>query len=426
MDRASIMRLNALYNGQGSESKPLSVKKVEMESLLDKADILIELLISNDSTNPYGYEFKAVAKEIQSGRILANSTSLNWDWGSTKSKVATTGTNGYDLKDVVVVPPVTEVSADLAVSMMKDLTRVWKTSNVAYSKINKPVVKEKAEWKKGKITEEGGGLKFVAGDTKLPEISNSSLNFHGLEIYGKYYALLIGVADYQQMTPLKTVINDVEDVAKVLNEKYGYRTQVLKNPGRDEIITSLASYRKKLTASDNFLIYYAGHGWLDPDTKVGYWLPVDSSLDSPAKWISNATITDSIKALKAKHIMVIADSCYSGTLTRSIVPTLSKNYDSKDYWNKLSKQKARVVLTSGGNEPVSDGGSINDFKHSVFASALLSQLRDNDKIIDGAGLYKKLSPKVLLNSNQTPKYSDLRMAGHEGGDFIFFKSQQEK
>jgi hypothetical protein len=27
----------------------------------------------------------------------------------------------------------------------------------------------------------------------------------------------------------------------------------------------------------------------------------------------------------------------------------------------------------------------------------------------------------MVNSNQTPQYSDIKFAGHEGGDFIFIR-----
>jgi hypothetical protein len=29
--------------------------------------------------------------------------------------------------------------------------------------------------------------------------------------------------------------------------------------------------------------------------------------------------------------------------------------------------------------------------------------------------------KVVLNAEQTPEYSDIRLAGHEGGDFLFVR-----
>jgi hypothetical protein len=73
-------------------------------------------------------------------------------------------------------------------------------------------------------------------------------------------------------------------------------------------------------------------------------------------------------------------------------------------------------MTSGGQEPVSDvgGGS-----HSVFAKAFLDALADNRGIADVTTLFAKMRRQVLLNADQTPEYSDIRQAGHEGGDFLF-------
>ena len=58
-------------------------------------------------------------------------------------------------------------------------------------------------------------------------------------------------------------------------------------------------------------------------------------------------------------------------------------------------------------------------EHSVFASAFIQALRDNTGIMDGSTLFTKIRRLVMLNSDQTPEYSDIRKAGHDGGDFIF-------
>jgi hypothetical protein len=39
----------------------------------------------------------------------------------------------------------------------------------------------------------------------------------------------------------------------------------------------------------------------------------------------------------------------------------------------------------------------------------------------GTELFTKIRRPVMLNSDQTPEYSDIRKAGHEGGDFLFIK-----
>jgi len=50
----------------------------------------------------------------------------------------------------------------------------------------------------------------------------------------------------------------------------------------------------------------------------GYWLPVDATEDTQVKWVPTTTITDALKAMDAKHVMLVVDSCYSGTFMRII------------------------------------------------------------------------------------------------------------
>ena len=96
------------------------------------------------------------------------------------------------------------------------------------------------------------------------------------------------------------------------------QVHLLENPTRDDIIDKFDELREKLFEDDNLLIYYAGHGWLDELTATGYWLPVDARVDRRSHWVSNGDLTAALKGLFAKHVMVVADSCYSGTLTRGI------------------------------------------------------------------------------------------------------------
>ena len=52
----------------------------------------------------------------------------------------------------------------------------------------------------------------------------------------------------------------------------------------------------------------------------GAWLLVTCQCETHSRiqWLSNTTITDALKAMAAKHILVVADSCYSGTLVRGM------------------------------------------------------------------------------------------------------------
>ena len=82
-------------------------------------------------------------------------------------------------------------------------------------------------------------------------------------------------------------------------------------------------------------------------------------------------------------------------------------------------KRASTVLSSGGLEPVLDSGGKN--MHSVFASALIDALKENNGVIDATQLFSSIRRPVMLNSNQTPEYSDIKNAGHDGVDFIFLR-----
>ena len=233
---------------------------------------------------------------------------------------------------------------------------------------------------------------------------------------GRYFALVIGNNNYDAMPTLKTAIADAEAISEVLTQRYGFAVTQLHNATRYDVLKALSTFRKELSYEDNLLIYYAGHGVVDPVTERGYWLPVDAEESLQANWISNADITDSLKAIAARHVLVIADSCYSGILTRDVPVQLETFEDRRAWIERVVEKRSRTAFSSGGLEPVADGGG---GRHSVFAKSLLDVLRNNTRLIDAGTLFLPVRKQVVLNANQTPQYADIRLAGHEGGDFVF-------
>lgn len=285
-------------------------------------------------------------------------------------------------------------------------------------------VKKRLYVKGGKIGIEIGDLPVFETDKAMtgsvispPVFVNNTKNVLTENItYGNYNALVIGINKYKYLPDLKTAENDARDITRLLIHDYGFKVKLLMNPTRSKIISALSVYRKTLLHGDNLLIYYAGHGWLDKDANEGYWLPADSTREDESNWISNATINSSVRAMKAKHIMIVADSCYSGKLIRG----LHIRQRTPNYLQRIVSKKARVVLTSGGLEPVADGGGKG--QHSVFASAFIGTLKENNGVLDGTSLFTRIRRPVMVNADQTPEYADIRKTGHDGGDFLFVRS----
>ncbi|MDD5035258.1 MAG: caspase family protein [Methylococcaceae bacterium] len=243
--------------------------------------------------------------------------------------------------------------------------------------------------------------------------------------FGQFHALIIGNADYKAYAGLKTPINDAKSVELILRERYGFKTKLLINANRHQIMTALNEMNKRLSERDNFLIYYAGHGEIDKATQSAYWLPIDAEVGNSANWISSHSITEYLGIMAARHVMVVADSCYSGALTGSAIARLPEGMDEskRAKWLKvMNSRKARTVLTSGGVQPVLDQGGGD---HSIFASAFLKVLRGNKKpVLEDYDLFRDVSNQVRsaaarVGFQQSPQYAPLQHAGHEGSPFFF-------
>lgn len=258
------------------------------------------------------------------------------------------------------------------------------------------------------------GVKKIQPVAKVETPNFSDINF------GNYHALVIGNNDYQYIRGLASAKNDAKGVARLLKDDYGFKVKLVINATRVNILGSLRELRNSMGNQDNLLIYYAGHGWLDEEADEGYWLPVDAEPDNKFNWVSNSTITSYLKAIQAKHILIVADSCYAGKLTRGIRVKISL----RDYFARSAKKKARSVLTSGGLEPVVDSGGEGGY--SVFTSAFIDALKENQTVLDTTELFNRILRPVKLQADQTPEYSDIRKAGHEGGDFLFVKREVAK
>ena len=250
----------------------------------------------------------------------------------------------------------------------------------------------------------------------------SDLSHQNSEL-GEYKALIIGINEYKdpKISDLKTAINDATAMAKLLGERYGFSDIKLlldHEATRGSIYRALRKLVSSTKPDDSVLIYYAGHGDLDRLTNDGWWIPSDAKGGDPVTYLENVTVQSLIKNMKARHVLVISDSCYSGTLfgtARAIPPII----DDKYYLN-LYNEKSRWGMTSGNKTPVADDGTGG---HSVFAYQLLKELRKSDKpYISAQELYTRIAPIVSNNSEQTPLCRPIRNTGDQGGEFVFVAS----
>jgi hypothetical protein len=250
---------------------------------------------------------------------------------------------------------------------------------------------------------------FAADDTISKSIA-IEYSFYA----AKNYAILIGNEKYDDggIMELSEPVRDATDMFNTLTKQYNFEpanVTLLKNPTKAEIIGTLHQLRSKITADDNLLIFYAGHGYWDAGMGVGYWLPKDAAKDNPVNWIPNTDLTNYLGAIKTKHTLLIADACFSGGIfkTRS---AFSATYAVE----MLYQMSSRKAITSGMLTEVPD--------KSVFCMYLLKNLKENaNEFLSAEELFSKMRMAVINNSENVPQFGTIQNVGDEGGDFIFIR-----
>lgn len=246
--------------------------------------------------------------------------------------------------------------------------------------------------------------------------------------FGKYYALIIANQNYDQIEDLVTPHADALRAKKVLEEQYGFQVTVLLDADSATVMRKINDFSGQLDEEDNLLIFYAGHGSRisSGNYEAGYWLPVDANPPpEDTFWVSNEFVTRHLARVKAKRVMVISDSCYAGLLSSApgyLFMGDQANY-SMDYVRYKFPKRSRLLISSGGDQPVLDNANSGN---SIFAKAFLDVLEESEGVLTGPELFLKIRQEVSarasdLNFAQEPELKVIKGAGHEVGDFFFVK-----
>ena len=249
---------------------------------------------------------------------------------------------------------------------------------------------------------------------RLPSQTQAKIS---LKPNGKYYALLIGNSNYVKWSSLKSPKNDVNEIGKILKNKYNFeKVTTLIDGSRNQMFKAFKELSKITTDKDYVLIYYSGHG--DITSNQRYWIPINGSKEyGLGDWVNLSDIEVYItNEISAHHLAIISDSCYFNISTKG-----NSNYkkNKTDQYQKLLNKRARLVISSGYNEPVADA---SDDKHSLFALSIIQSLKNNNNAIKLRDVFTDME---LAHSSlkQQPVGYPIQAWGHGGGDFIFISKE---
>ena len=247
-----------------------------------------------------------------------------------------------------------------------------------------------------------------------------------IELYRDSYALVVGNGAYaaEGMNPLKGAVQDVEEVAAVL-EKHDFKVTLKTNLTKAEFDRAFAEFvLKSGKEKDNrLLFYYAGHGHTRKSAtgeNLGYLVMVDAPLRHQdevgfeLKSVDMKSLVTQAEKIQARHALFMFDSCFSGTILNArdqLIPSESIS-DNIQY-------PVRQFITAGR-----EGETVPD--HSDFKQAFLDLIegRAREPFPDGyitgeeLGFYLKYQVP-LYNPAQHPQYGKILNPKLDKGDFVF-------
>jgi tetratricopeptide (TPR) repeat protein len=423
---AAIDKANELYGSEmKEETQRLYVDMMYLEGLiLEKMNLLEDAIGVYEQSlmiNYYQPDVEARLKDLDVKLSLA----------------ANLDTTAPEI--IVITPASTRAELGVENTSIQIVGKAKDPSGIEYVKIN-GIAAEKLE-------EDGlfiSNIKLAAGTNtwvitssdKRGNISTKSIQVQGaaatrgttvagkgdgktalvLETTPVFHAILIAEQNYDdpKIPDLKNPKNDALQLGKILQSKYGFAPEnmdTLFDRSREDIMSAIVKKSSTLTENESLIIFYAGHGIAEKDKfgdVDGYWIPSSAKSGLNATYISTDDINKAIKRSNAKHILVIADACFSGAMTRALPPDAAK---------ELTRQyviASRKVMASGNLEPVPD--------NSKFIFYLKKKLEENtEKYLTAKDLFDSFYKAVLSNSETLPQYAAIKNVGDEGGEFVFIK-----
>lgn len=262
------------------------------------------------------------------------------------------------------------------------------------------------------------------------------------------HAFIIGINDYEHITPLKTAVNDALGIARRLEEQHAYTVHPpLLNASKAAITEWLTTtIPQAVGPEDRVVFYFAGHGIaLDSEEGPnGYLVPADAKAGDPGSLISMNEFHQMLNALPCRHGLLILDCCFAGAFKwstgfRGIILDVPGVIYEERFWRYVQDPAWQVITSAAYDQQAVDVLSNrslglreeNSGDHSPFAQALFEALEgqgdvipqgEGDGVITATELYLYVRDQVEKGTTeqaqrQTPSLFNL--ARHDKGEFIF-------
>ena len=256
----------------------------------------------------------------------------------------------------------------------------------------------------------------------------SRSNIKPTDVYENQWALIIGINQYPNFTPLRYAVEDAKSMKTTLMTQYGFPEKNIflledHEATKNGIENAFFDLAEKTDSEDAVVVFFAGHGVTRQNKgskeDLGYLIPIDGKMDNLTRTtLSMKSINTFSNEIPAKSMLFLVDACYGGL---AAVGQYRANREL-DIVKGLTKDRSRQIITAGRkDEEVIEN---EKWGHSAFTRVLLQGLMelkadtDQDGIILANQLYSFVHSNVLKLTDgfQTPQFNKL---SSDEGEFAF-------
>lgn len=249
-----------------------------------------------------------------------------------------------------------------------------------------------------------------------------------VQLYRRSLAVVVGIDRYAHLPRLEAAERDAREVARALQAR-GFRVRTFLGPEatRDRIASALGDELHRIAHEDDRLIvYFAGHGVSvgEGHAQVGYLMPVGGDPERPAA--TGIAMTEVVRwfgRYRARHVMFLADACYSGLALSSRAVGLRPAMER--YLQAITTRRARVALVAGGageqaNEWVNEGRRQGLFTHYLLRALDGAADANGDCVITSDEIVAYVKPEVSKQAQLLWGAEQHPQSGRSGeGELIF-------
>ena len=329
--------------------------------------------------------------------------------------------SGFDWRDPARISADSNVAAKLVSDMIRD--RNFFKSLIPFARVH-PETAATPSPLAGEGRGEGNNNSLPPHPNLLPDREkelSSAVNtpdYHG-EKRPDDFAVVVGVEKYAQNLPKAEFADEDARAFRAHLIALGVPARHIvylsdERASRSELVKNIERWLPKNVKPDSRVyFYFSGHGAPDPATGNAYLVGFDgdpSDLSDTAYPLSR--LYANLGKLKARHVVVALDSCFSGAGGRSVIAEGTRPLVNRVKEGVIPRNGKLIVLTASKSDQSS--GILKDKRHGTFTYYLLKGL--NGKALDSKNhvtmdsLYSYLAPKVEDAAHLDDRDQDPQMA----------------